>query len=145
MGSVTGAVTPAFMGMDAARAIETVADAARRELAPHDVAVTVVQAGFVRSPIIGKTHAIDSEVLGSARGRAMLEAYPKLAAKDYEKQVAPEAMSPMSVVSDAVLDALTSPRPRIRYIVGKVPSPIPTWLLVPLLHVLPHHIIDLFE
>lgn len=152
MGSVTGAVTPAFFGMDPARAIEAVADAARRELKSMGVGVSVIQAGFIASPIIAKTEELDAAIRASTTRRGgrttsqlVVEAYPKLQAKAFEAQVPLESMAPMSVISDAVVDALRSPRPRIRYVVGAVPSPIPTRLLVTLLNLLPAHIVDLFE
>ena len=138
MGSVTGAVAPAFFGMDPARTIETIADAARRELRPLGVGVSVVQAGFVSSPIIEKTAAA-----ATTRDRGdLLAVYPALEAHAFEAQVPRERMAPAAVVADAVLDALRSPRPKIRYVVGAIPVPMPTRLLVALLHHLPAHVID---
>ena len=143
MGSVTGAVTPAFMGMDAARAIETVADALRREVAPLGMAVSVVQSGFVRSPIIEKTDAKDRDAWNA--NQEMFTVYPKLRAKEYSEQMAPSGMAPMSVVADAVHHFFVSSTPKVRYVVGSVPSPVPTSALMVLLSMLPHHVVDLFE
>merc|ERR1712064_152069 len=103
--------------MDTARAIEVVADAARRELRPLGVGVAVVQAGFVASPIIAKTKKVE-EALHATRtsdGHPITEIYPKLSAKDFESRVPFEDFSAMSVVSDAVHHALTSARPQIRH------------------------------
>lgn len=139
MGSVTGAVTPAFMGMDAARPIEAVADAVRREL--PNVSVSVIQSGFVQSPIIEKSEQLDAQAYRA--DPRVLALYPKLAQKVYSKQA--PTMAPMQVVADAVLDALTSPRPSLRYAVGSVPGAVPTGILVALLNLLPHRVIDLFD
>ena len=116
-----------------------IADAARREL--PNVSVSVVQSGFVASPIIAKSEALDARAY--AEDPRVLAAYPKLAQKAYSDQA--PVMAPASDVVDAVLHALTSPRPKLRYAVGTVPSPVPTRLLVALLNLLPHRVIDMFE
>eukprot|EP01079_Euglenida_sp_SAG-EU17-18_P003108 gene3108-3648_t len=110
MGSITGVVTPAFMGMDPARTIETVADAVRRELLPYQVAVSVIQAGFIASPILGKTEAMDSQLLAATPG--MATAYPRLQANQLSKQD-PASMDHPVVVAQAVGHALLSTSPRI--------------------------------
>lgn len=143
MGSISGAVTPSFMASDPARAIETVADALRREVKNSGIAVSVIQAAFVDSPIIDKTKFLDHDFLEGLGAKAR-SFYPKIDKMDYESQVPREKMAPMTVVSDAVLDALRNPRPQIRYLCGTSPI-LPTKLLVPLLHFLPHHVLDLFE
>ena len=147
MGSVTGAATPSFFGMDTARPIEVIADAARRELRPLGVGVSVIQSGFVDSPIIDKTKEADAALHATKTrdGRLITDIYTKLLAKAFESQVARDAMAPMSVVSDAVKDALRSSRPQIRYVVGTVPTALPTRLLVALMNFLPSHILDLFD
>lgn len=142
LGSVTGAVTPAFMGMDAARAIEAVADALRREVKAFSIGVSVVQAGFVASPVIAKTESLDKG-LQQQHGQA-LAPYPKLSSKEYGEQVAVKDMAPMSDVSDVVLHAFSTRRPKIRYVVGATPV-LPAPLLVWVLNHLPHHVIDLLE
>lgn len=145
LGSVTGAITPSFMGADAPRAIETIADALRREVRPTGIAVSVIQAGFIQSPIIKKIHIVDQALQESLQANTNIaEMYPGLALKDFEKQMPFEKMGPLTAVSDAVLHAFSATRPQIRYVVGTTPV-LPARLLVPLMHVLPHHIIDLLE
>lgn len=145
MGSVTGVVTPAFMGADPARAIETIADALRREVKPTGIAVSVIQAGFVQSPIIQKTHEADRKLHEHLEdGTNLRGMYPGLARKDYEEQLPYERMGSIAAVADAVLHAFTEEQPRIRYVVGATPV-LPASILVPLLQLLPHHVVDWFE
>lgn len=142
MGSVTGLVTPSFMGADPSRAVDAVADAFRREVKHMNIAVSVIQAGFIESPVIEKTSLADQEWKEKVDVSALERDYPHLKDKDYQKQT--PRMAPMTVVSNAVLDALFRPRPRIKYLCGTTPF-VPVWLFVPLLNILPHSIIDLFD
>ena len=120
VGSVSGLVASRLLGAYAASkfAMEAVADAFRRELAPHGVGVSLVEPGRIATPIWDK-----SMEEGLARMQAMnpeaREWYGHVVqdlvdgAKDASSNsTAPEA------VAKAVVRALSDKRLRTRYFVG---------------------------
>lgn len=101
-------------------ALEALSDGFRRELRPWGIAVSIVEPGVTATPIWRKSLAA-----GEERERAL----PPQASELYGKAIATlkKAASgnaagvgnPPEEVAKAVAHALTSPKPRIRYPVGK--------------------------
>ena len=120
MGSIGGrSALPFLSPYNAAKfALEGVSSGLRMELAPVGVQVALIEPGAVSTPIWTK---------GAAAGDALQERLPeegrklygaridrlrKAAAKSDKRGIAPEE------VAEAVVHALTSPKPRTRYLVG---------------------------
>lgn len=100
-------------------AIEAIGDALRMEMAPFGVEVSLIEPGAIATPIWSKA---DAEVprARAAIGPAMYELYGErldqlaaVAAKNAAAGIPPER------VAEAVEHALTSHKPKTRYIVGR--------------------------
>lgn len=120
VGSVSGLVSSRLLGAYAASkfALEAVADAFRRELAPWGVRVSVVEPGRIKTPIWQKSVA---DGLGRmAQLPAQATAYYDTLMKELTEGAHQAATggTPPEAVARAVHRALTSRRPRTRYFVG---------------------------
>jgi NAD(P)-dependent dehydrogenase (short-subunit alcohol dehydrogenase family) len=117
MGSVAGRSALPFLGAYAMSkfALEAMADSLRLELAPWDIHVSLVQPATIATPIWTK-------------GQRNIEDFPPEAVELYGarvqrfRQLAAERSSkhakPVDIVADAVEHALTSAKPKTRYLVG---------------------------
>ena len=120
VGSVGGRVALPFIGPYAASksAISSIADSLRQELAPWGIWVSVVEPGNVATPIwdkgeTGTSRAIESlPPEGRERYAKALESGTDTAVKMGRKGADPDK------VARVVEQALTSNRPRARYLVG---------------------------
>ncbi|MBA3842795.1 MAG: SDR family NAD(P)-dependent oxidoreductase [Actinobacteria bacterium] len=117
MGSIAGRSALPFLGAYAMSkfALEAMADALRIELAPWGIHVAIVEPGTIATPIWSKPQqAVDAippelvELYGERMSR-----FRKLAADR-----SAGAAAPVSTVADAVEHAVTSPKPKSRYLVG---------------------------
>ncbi len=133
MGSIGGRMATPFVGAYAASkfALEALTDALRVEVRPWGIHVSIIEPGAIATPIWQKS-ALEGERLQQALppeatqlyGKA-LEALRKGAARAERDAIAPDA------VVAAVVHALTAPRPRTRYIVGrraKLQAAIARWV-----------------
>jgi len=120
IGSIGGREATPIVGPYSASkfAIEAIAEAQRRELAPWGIEVVVIEPGAIATEIWAKGQAAADRTIEAASPRE-LELYGaafdvmRAAATDSERRaVGPEA------VADAVEDALTRARPKARYLVG---------------------------
>jgi NAD(P)-dependent dehydrogenase (short-subunit alcohol dehydrogenase family) len=118
VGSIAGKSALPFLGPYAAskHALEAVADSLRIELRPWGIAVTIVEPGTIKTPIWVKGAAKADELLDE-RTQALygkrMAALRKVAAERGANGVAPEEVA-------AVIErALTSSRPKARYLVGR--------------------------
>jgi NAD(P)-dependent dehydrogenase (short-subunit alcohol dehydrogenase family) len=133
IGSQGGSISMRYFGpyTMTKHALEAFTIALDEELAPHGVRVSIVQPGGIRSDIGEKAHASNLARFRRAAAPFDREAEPivesLLAEADTEKEARarnePESESnrkPSSpeIVATAVLDALFSPAPRRRYLVG---------------------------
>lgn len=109
--SVAGFLASPFWSAYASskHAVEGFSDSLRREVRPHGVEVSVIEPGFVATPIF-KGYSIPSGI----------EPYAE-AERRFAKQFWKAAIGSASprVTSEAVLHAIRAERPNIRYIVGK--------------------------
>ena len=120
MGSIGGRSALPFLGPYAAskHALEAVADSLRVELRPFGVAVSIVEPGSIATPIWRK---------GADRAQELSEGFEPERAALYAPAVARFREVALSrglgvdpdVVANAVEHALTSSRPKARYLVGR--------------------------
>jgi NAD(P)-dependent dehydrogenase (short-subunit alcohol dehydrogenase family) len=121
IGSVGGKVALPFAGAYAASkfAMEAVSDSLRRELRPWGISVSLLEPGSVSTPIWEKGIRTGQEVMDRLPPEAhtlygeAVAALQKVAEETAERGVAPV------VVAKVVEHALTSPRPKTRYAVGR--------------------------
>jgi NAD(P)-dependent dehydrogenase (short-subunit alcohol dehydrogenase family) len=116
MGSIGGRSALPFLGAYAMSkfALEAMADALRIELAPFGINVAIIEPGTIATPIWSKPQrtvdeypAETAELYGARVGK-----FRRLAAERSSNAV------PAIEVAKAVAHALTSPKPRTRYVVG---------------------------
>ncbi len=94
-------------------------DSLRMELAPFGVTVCTIEPGAINTPAVEKTLGDVEGVIrnmppaGATRYGDMLRIFTKRA---YERE---KAGSSPDVVAEAIRDALTAKKPKIRYVVGK--------------------------
>ncbi len=121
MSSVGGRVALPFISPYNAskHALEAIGDALRMEMAPFGVAVSLIEPGAIATPIWDKANA-EVPHARAAMTPAMSELYGErldqlaaVAAKNAAAGIPPER------VAEAVEHALTSERPKTRYLVGR--------------------------
>jgi NAD(P)-dependent dehydrogenase (short-subunit alcohol dehydrogenase family) len=117
MGSIAGRSALPFLGAYAMSkfALEAMADALRVELQPWGMHVAIVEPGTIDTPIWRKPQPVADSAppeLAALYG-ARVERFRQLAARRADAHSVPPA-----TVADVVVHALTSPRPRTRYVVG---------------------------
>ena len=120
IGSIAGRVASPMVGPYCAskHAVEALTDALRLELAPWDLHVSVVEPGVVATPIWDKgIREMDAELArmpadGLEHYDLLIRAFRRLLGGASQRGVTPDA------VAERVEHALTSRRPRHRYLVG---------------------------
>jgi len=139
IGSIGTRFTPPFTGPLAASksAIATMAEALRQELAPWGIGVVLLEPASIHTEAVDKLARNAERLLAAADPRARA-----LYGNDFRRFVAVGLArerngSPPQVVARAVARALTVPRPRARYLVGKDAVP-----MAALAAVLPTRLLD---
>jgi NAD(P)-dependent dehydrogenase (short-subunit alcohol dehydrogenase family) len=118
-------------------AFAKVSDTLRLEMHPFAVRVIAIEPGSINTPAVDKTLGDLEQVIANLPAEAQLQygaAIRKMGRRGYEMEK--NGSSP-EVVAYAVHHALTSPRPRIRYRVGKHAK-----LLSTLPRILPESVMD---
>lgn len=121
IGSTSGFLSGPMMGPYAGskHAMEALNDALRFELRPFGIHVSILQPGNIKTPIWHKSLAASKPFLDSGP-EAMRREYADLISAVQKYAVASEAAgSPTEVVVESVVHALTSPKPKTRYRMGK--------------------------
>ena len=121
IGSIAGRIATPFLGPYTASkfAMEALTDALRQELRPWNISVAIVEPGSIATPIWGKAQAAADEMEKNLPEEA-LKLYGKsfaamrVAAREFE-----EAGIPADDVAKFVEHALTSKKPKTRYVVGR--------------------------
>ena len=124
MSSVSGQLATPFLGPYAASkfAIEALADSLRMELAPFGIHVSIIQPGNVKTPIWKKGRDEKDALLARMAPNAREYYGPAFDALVSMTERIERTGIDSDVVGRAVLNALTSPRPRARYAVGSPPA-----------------------
>lgn len=136
--SISGLTATPFLGPYAASkfAMEALADSLRRELLPWGIKVSIVQPGRIETPIWEKSLAAADDMLENLPSKAC-EYYGAMMTKIKEGVSKRQGQgTPVDVVAHTVYNALTSPRPKTRYLVGwdakavaLVVKLVPDWVL----------------
>jgi NAD(P)-dependent dehydrogenase (short-subunit alcohol dehydrogenase family) len=120
IGSLSGLISGPFSGAYSASkfALEALTDSLRLELRPWKIQVSIVEPGFIQTPIVSKSLAAADELRAQLPAEA-LELYGNAmrAVRDATEREAAKG-APTEVVVKAVVHALTARRPRTRYVVG---------------------------
>jgi NAD(P)-dependent dehydrogenase (short-subunit alcohol dehydrogenase family) len=120
IGSVSGLVSGPFSGAYSASkfALEALTDSLRLELRPWKIKVSIIEPGFIQTPIASKSLAAAEAFRGQLPAEA-LQLYGT-ALRTYGDAIQREVpkAAPTEVVVKAVVHALTARRPRTRYVVG---------------------------
>ncbi len=138
IGSIGGRVALPLVGPYAAskHAMEGLSDSLRRELRPSGIQVSLVRPGPIATEIWERGNTTADELLARMPGVETHYGPAIASARAWAAERAGEAIPP-SVVAGVVADALTSKRPRTRYLVGPRAK-----LLVTLREVLPDRWFD---
>ena len=121
MGSIAGRMATPFSGAYGASkfALEAITDALRLELAPWDISVSIIEPGAVATPIWEKGMKSAEAILAAVSPEALVlygEAIE--AARQTSAHSARNATDPIEVAR-VVEHALSSPKPKTRYVVGR--------------------------
>ncbi|MGH7559845.1 MAG: SDR family oxidoreductase [Gemmatimonadales bacterium] len=121
IGSISGRIASPFTGPYAAskHAVEALTDALRLELAPEGIQVAVIEPGQVATPIWDKGLAEYAASAGRYPPEGVARYGRRLKVLEWILRSAPRRASPPEAVTDAVVHAIESDRPRIRYVVGR--------------------------
>jgi len=120
MGSVAGSIAPAFGGAYSASkfAIEAITDSLRRELLPWKMSVSIVKPAEVKTDLLDR-YQEDMKKINSDLPPEGRRLYGQFFAG--AKATKSKFIGDVKVVSDAVFHALTSSKPKTRYVVGSKP------------------------
>ncbi|HEV3214783.1 MAG TPA: SDR family oxidoreductase [Vicinamibacterales bacterium] len=131
IGSIAGrSALPGSAAYDASKfAIEAITDALRMELVPWGISVSLIEPGAVATPVWQKTLAALDD-LGRRAAPDKYALYAGLMASVRKEAEKPRSLVTAGEVVKAVQHAMTAPRPRTRYLVGRDAR---LWLLLNLL------------
>ena len=143
VGSVAGLIAaPSSSSYSATKfALEAWTDALRREVRAFGVAVSMINPAYVKTKIAQKQLGTGSALSGLSPEQ--LQLYAHVTKSQDEKRARAEAMAdPPTVTTDAIVHAVTSERPRRRYVVANYFG-LPAWVLHEVIKALPDELIDL--
>ncbi len=119
--SIAGLAATPFLGAYCGSkfALEAMSDSLRLELAPWGISVSLIEPGAIQSQIWQRATMSATRILGEVPPESLaLYAHPLSRMQEVMAAAAARAI-PAEVVARVVADALTAPRPRARYLVGK--------------------------
>lgn len=141
--SVAGLVTPTMSGLysSSKKALEALSDGLRREIYDQGISVSVVNPGYVKTPIF-ESGLKNSETAMESYSADIKQVYGKLLEKRISKRekefngaVGPEHSS------KAIMDALKNPKPLTRYACAYALG-MPAWFIAHLVRLVPDRVID---
>src|SRR3954463_15666556 len=120
MGSIGGRATTPFLGAYSASkyALEAMADALRMELQPWSIEVAIVEPGSIATPIWSKGAEKGASIATRLPAEALARYGAALEALRYAAGDAGRRGLPPDAVAKVVEHALSSARPKTRYLVG---------------------------
>lgn len=109
--SISGKLVVPFLGAYASskHALEALSDAMRRELRLYGIDVVIVEPGAVQTPIWDKAEAADVERYADTDYGEILRKFQQVMVEQGRRGF------PVSRVTDVVVEAMTSDRPKARY------------------------------
>jgi NAD(P)-dependent dehydrogenase (short-subunit alcohol dehydrogenase family) len=118
--SVGGLIAAPYTGAYSASkfALEALSDALRMELRPWKIHVSIVEPGYIQTPIVGKSLDAAAALQTQLPAEAIQLYGPYLRAVLNSTQRESAQAAPTDVVVKAVVHALTARWPRTRYVVG---------------------------
>jgi short-subunit dehydrogenase len=102
-------------------AVQAITDSLRLELEPFGVQVTIVDPGAIESALWEKGRAQKKGIFEAAP-QELMDLYAPLIEIGKRLGEQPRGILPASCVADEVLNALTSKKPKVRYLVGPGPK-----------------------
>jgi NAD(P)-dependent dehydrogenase (short-subunit alcohol dehydrogenase family) len=148
VGSLAGVVSsPGSATYSASKfAVEGASDALRYELQPFGISVSLLQPGYVQSKMGEKnypTFTTPEAAFGVTKEDYELyrKVFEGFFAEDKRLSLPENAAPTATTTTWAILDALTSARPKTRYAVASV-GPFPSWFVACLKSVIPDRIMD---
>ena len=143
IGSMNGKLAAPFEGPYCASkfAMEALTDSLRMELRPWGISVSMVEPGFIATPIWNKSQAAEDELFKGLPKEGHNLYAPALEAMREMFDRATQNATPPGAVTRAVAHALTARTPKTRYVVGRnarrvtalarlVPDRIRDWLVM---------------
>lgn len=143
IGSINGKLAAPFVGPYCASkfAMEALTDSLRMELRPWRISVSIVEPGFIATPIWDKSKAAEAELFKNMPQEGHDLYAEALAAMREVFDKATKEATPPAAVARAVAHALTARTPKTRYVVGRnarrvtalarlVPDRIRDWLVM---------------
>jgi NAD(P)-dependent dehydrogenase (short-subunit alcohol dehydrogenase family) len=120
VGSIGGRMAAPFIAPYSSSkfALRALADALRVELRPTGIRVVLIEPGGVKTPIWRKGRDSKQEVLDAMAPAAVHHYGPQMDAMFAVTESEERSGMPVERVSDAIAEALTSPKPRSNYLVG---------------------------
>jgi short-subunit dehydrogenase len=139
--SLAGRITQPKEGIYSATksGVEAVGDALRQELLPYECSVSLVEPGFVMTPILSKI--LHSEEVANSTMAA--QTYPRYYTKKYFDifNFGINHAGDVTRVARQVLAALTDIRPKTRYATTNFMM-VPTWLAIQAKQLIPDRLMD---
>jgi NAD(P)-dependent dehydrogenase (short-subunit alcohol dehydrogenase family) len=137
MSSVSGKTTYPFLGAYCASkyAVEAISDALRLELNQFGIRVAVIEPGVIATPIWKRSEASTRQRIGVDPRLHTLYGSIQKGIEKALGDAKTKALAP-SKVADAVVHALSSKRPKLRYLVGtdaKIGTLLSRWVPAPVL------------
>mmetsp|Transcript_8990 Transcript_8990/g.25171 ORF Transcript_8990/g.25171 Transcript_8990/m.25171 type:complete len:316 (+) Transcript_8990:82-1029(+) len=139
--SVAGRLAWEFFGAYTSSkfALEAFSDSLRRELFYQGVSVSLIEPGFVMTPIFEKNNAAVDESFDHIPEDALVRYGAAKVRDSFNKGV--ELADSTQVTSDVIYHSLNSPNPRSRYLCANIQG-IPSSVAVPIFEALPKAISD---
>jgi NAD(P)-dependent dehydrogenase (short-subunit alcohol dehydrogenase family) len=121
VGSIGGRLAAPFVGPYGASkaAIAALTDSLRMELAPSGIAVSLFEFAAVKTPIWAKGRALKDELAGRLPDEALKQYGHAIQAIGHQIEREERAGMEPAVIARKIYEALTVPRPRERYIIGR--------------------------
>jgi NAD(P)-dependent dehydrogenase (short-subunit alcohol dehydrogenase family) len=142
IGSISGRLALPLLGPYCASkfALEAITAALRMELASSGISVSIVEPGGIATPIWSKGLSRGDDLAAQMPGE-LHERYGKIIARQRQRATRSDLTGlPPDIVARSVAHALTAPRPRRRYIIGRsarfgevgrlIPESLREWLIL---------------
>eukprot|EP00038_Savillea_parva_P011599 m.198674 g.198674 ORF g.198674 m.198674 type:complete len:324 (+) comp20511_c0_seq1:132-1103(+) len=125
-------------------AVEGITDALRLEMSELQISVSLLQPGYVKTGMASKMHVSSADSYGVTKEefeRYRRTVFDGFFVKDKMLAEPPSAMHPADTTTPAIVDAIQSPVPRVRYPVAFVDG-FPAKVLVMIKTLLPDRVMD---